>query len=69
MLSEQARLLIEQNGCLHGDHYSFNTGEFISWSQQAGERLSQDEASHVLQQFCQPIGMDSSETIWRHYLR
>jgi len=51
MLSEQARLLIEQNGCLHGDHYSFNTGAFISWSQQAGVRLSQDEAAMCCNNF------------------
>lgn len=69
MLGEQARLLIEQHGCLHGDHYSFNTQEFVAWSQEAGVSLSQDEATHLLQQFCQPMGMDSCEAIWRHYLR
>jgi hypothetical protein len=69
MLNEQAMSLIEQRGCLHGDHYSFNTQEFVVWSQEMGETMSQDEATHLLQQFCQPMGMDRSEAIWRHYIR
>ena len=44
MRNEEVVTLIEQYGYLHGDHYSFNTREFLQWSAQSGEPVSGEEA-------------------------
>jgi|GEM_PF-3387340 len=52
----------------HGDHISFNTAEFMAWSQQAGDALSPQAAEHLLAEFCQPVGHGESGTMWRFFL-
>ena len=52
----------------HGDHISFNTAEFMAWSQQAGDALSPQAAEHLLAEFCQPVGHGESGTMWRYFL-
>ena len=34
METEKAIGLIEAHGIFHGDHYSFNSGEFVQWCQE-----------------------------------
>ena len=48
MRNEEVVTLIEQYGYLHGDHYSFNTREFLQWSAQSGEPVSGEEAERLL---------------------
>ena len=41
--------LIEAHGVFHGDHYSFNSDEFVQWCEQdAHQTLSLDQANHEL---------------------
>ena len=69
MRNEQAVTLIEQYGYLHGDHYSFNTREFLQWSAQSGEPVSSEEAELLLQPFCRAMGHGEEGILWRHYIR
>ncbi len=52
----------------HGDHISFNTAEFMAWSEQAGESLAPQAAEQLLAEFCQPVGHGGSGTMWRYFL-
>ena len=69
MRDEQAVMLIEQCGYLHGDHYSFNTQEFLQWSAKGGEPVSEEEVERLLQPFCRAMGHGEEGTLWRHYIR
>ncbi|WP_323947968.1 hypothetical protein [Aeromonas caviae] len=47
--------LIEAHGVFHGDHYSFNCGEFVQWCQEdTHQTLSLEQANHDLAPFCSP---------------
>ena len=51
----------------HGDHISFNTAEFIAWSQRSGESLEPMAADRLLAEFCKPIGHGDSGIMWRYF--
>ncbi|MFQ2580823.1 hypothetical protein ACK3Z6_17125, partial [Aeromonas caviae] len=49
--------LIEAHGVFHGDHYSFNSGEFVLWCQEdTHQPLSLEQANHELAPFCIRVG-------------
>nr|WP_290434031.1 hypothetical protein [Aeromonas caviae] len=53
----------------HGDHYSFNSDEFVQWCEQdAHQTLSLDQANHELAPFCIRVGYAEPVRSWRYYL-
>lgn len=49
--------LIEAHGVFHGDHYSFNSGEFVQWCREDNHQtLSLEQANHDLAPFCIRVG-------------
>ena len=69
METEKAIGLIEAHGAFHGDHYSFNSDEFVQWCQQdAHQTLSLEQANHELAPFCIRVGYAELSRSWRYYL-
>ena len=61
--------LIEAHGVFHGDHYSFNCGEFVQWCQEdTHQTLSLEQANHDLAPFCIRVGYAEPVRSWRYYL-
>lgn len=61
--------LIEAHGAFHGDHYSFNSDEFVQWCEQdALQTLSLEQANHELAPFCIRVGYAEPVRTWRYYL-
>lgn len=68
---EHAVAIIETQGYYHwhGDHYSFNSQEFVAWCAQVGEpAVSLEQVNHDLAPFCQRIGYSEPVRAWRYYL-
>lgn len=60
--------LIEAHGTFHGDHYSFNSGEFVQWCQDSHQTLSLEQANSELAPFCTRVGYSEPIRAWRYYL-
>lgn len=60
MDSQTSIRLIQAHGALHGDHYSFNSAEFVRWCQQEHLPMpSLEEANHELAPFVSGSGTRS----------
>lgn len=69
MDSQTSIRLIQAHGALHGDHYSFNSAEFVRWCQQEHLPMpSLEEANHELAPFCIRVGYSEPVRAWRLYL-
>ncbi|MHA7000111.1 hypothetical protein [Aeromonas schubertii] len=69
METEKAIGLIEAHGAFHGDHYSFNSDEFVQWCEEdAHQHLTLDQANHDLSPFCIRVGYSEPVRMWRYYL-
>ncbi|MFM5783188.1 hypothetical protein ACET8B_10635 [Aeromonas caviae] len=69
MNTEQAIGLIEAHGVFHGDHYSFNSDEFVQWCREdTHQSLSLEQANHELVPFCIRVGYAEPVRSWRYYL-
>ncbi|MCH7376387.1 hypothetical protein MM182_13535 [Aeromonas sp. MR19] len=61
--------LIEAHGTFHGDHYSFNSGEFVQWCREDNHQtLSLEQANSELAPFCTRVGYSEPIRAWRYYL-
>lgn len=61
--------LIEAHGTFHGDHYSFNSGEFVQWCREdSHQTLSLEQANSELAPFCTRVGYSEPVRAWRYYL-
>ncbi|MFM5438733.1 hypothetical protein ACET9K_04575 [Aeromonas enteropelogenes] len=61
--------LIEAHGAFHGDHYSFNSDEFVQWCEQdAHQTLTLEQANQDLSPFCIRVGYSEPVRMWRYYL-
>lgn len=69
MEMKEAVSLIEAHGAFHGDHYSFNSDEFVQWCREdCHQALSLDQANHELAPFCIRVGYGEPVRMWRYYL-
>jgi hypothetical protein len=70
---QEAVAIIESFGCaetyLHGDHYSFDTRDFVAWCAETGTEIGQEEANHILDQCCNKVpGPSGPVYFWRYYI-
>ncbi|GAB5994438.1 hypothetical protein [Aeromonas enteropelogenes] len=61
--------LIEAQGVFHGDHYSFNSDDFVQWCEEdAQQTLTLEQANQDLSPFCIRVGYSEPVRMWRYYL-
>ena len=66
---EHAVVIIASHADLHGDHFLFNSQEFVTWCEQEGEPgMSLEQVNHELSPFCQRVGYSEPVRAWRYYL-
>ncbi|HHQ4558233.1 hypothetical protein [Aeromonas hydrophila] len=69
METEKAIGLIEAHGIFHGDHYSFNSDDFVQWCEEdAQQTLTLEQANQDLSPFCIRVGYSEPVRMWRYYL-
>ncbi|WP_421238995.1 hypothetical protein [Aeromonas enteropelogenes] len=69
METEKAIGLIEAHGIFHGDHYSFNSDDFVQWCEEdARQTLTLEQANQDLSPFCIRVGYSEPVRMWRYYL-